>query len=181
MLSCLFAYGIIPALTLFFVMGSGMTDLNFTVLGNALGRRELFLIWGAVFAGFISLSLVGIIKYTIGTVFEKLTLISAVFLLISGIILPYFPEKWPNMAWLHTACCFMAAVMADLCVTHIIIRLRKGNRAKYRRYFYWNWANIALSAVFFTEIGMVTSLLEVFFSLSFTFMIQSLRQNIRKI
>ena len=181
MLSCLFAYGVIPLLTLLFTMGSGLTELNFTVLGNALGRRELFLVWGTVFAGFISVSLVGIIKYTIGTIFEKLTLISAVLLLISGITLPYFPEKWPNMAWLHTACCFMAAVMAVLCVTHIIIRLWKGNKAKFRRYFYWNWANIALSAVFFSYADMVTSLLEVFFSLSLTFMVQSLRQNIRKI
>lgn len=181
MLSCLVAYGVIPLLTLLFTMDSRLTDVNFTVLGNALGRRELLLVWGGVFVLYMAAALGSVIKNTIGTVFEKITLISAGILLISGILLPYFPERWPNMAWLHTACCFMAAAVLILCITHIITRLWRGNRERYRGYFYWNWANISLSAVFFTDKGMVTGLLEVFFALSVTFMVQSLRQNIRKI
>lgn len=174
MLLKLAAYAIIPVYTVIFVSGTDWLELNFTSLGNALGRREAFVLWGIIY----SLYALYAFKAVIATRLERVTLYLSLSLLMLGIATPYFPERWPLQATLHVWFSFSAAVVITVCLGSVVLRIYRQNREKHRGYLLWYAANIAVSSVLFTQMGMVSSALEMFFSLSLVFMLERMRQDI---
>ena len=162
----LFAYFIIPAYTVFFVKGYGWFTTNFSVIGNYLHRKDAFVLWGLLVGCYFFYSLRAIIRLMKekpkGTFLVPLSLV----LLFCAITTPYLPEELPLKAFLHIIFAFMAAVLLLLCLFLIIRQEYRQAPSRYKACLF-AWAGIvAGSAFLLILVGIVSSALEIYFTIT---------------
>ena len=174
----LFCCFLIPAYTLLFAGSITWFGTNFSVIA-VTGRDHYrgFFLWG-VLAGGLFLVLTARIIHRLPGFWGKLPLYLLTYLAVAALayalMIPYLPESWPGYAALHVALAAGACVlmMADL----LLVLLRYCLRDRVR----WNsclaaWAGIALcSGLIFLIGGMVTSALEVFFTIAVTLLLRKM-------
>ena len=138
------AYVLIPVYTFLFAINSDWFRTNFSVLGNIAGRKEAFVLWGLI---------VGIY-----------------FFFILRRIIRHMPRK-PAASWLVY---LLAAACLTVCLFLIVLRLYQTaepeNKTIYRLYLAGLAAIVLISGFLFVLAGIVSSALEIFFTVSATLM-----------
>lgn len=168
MIPAITAYFIIPLYTILFASGKDWFDTNFSVIGNMAGRQEMFVLWGLIIGIYFFWCLRRIILLIPGDVHGAWLTPLSLLLLTFALTTPYLPERLPLKAFLHVIFAFLAAVCLMLCLIVIVWKLYQTDKRKYRRYLI-GLAGIALcSAALLIAAGIVSSALEIFFTISAT-------------
>ena len=171
------AYILIPVYTLLFVAGSDWFTTNFSVLGNIAGRNEAFVLWGLMVGIYFFVCLRKIFRRMpekpAGTWLVPLALV----LLDFAVTTPYLPEMFPLKAYLHIVFAFLAAACLILCVFLTVLKLYQRDPREYRPYLWGIGIIVAVSAFLFILAGIVSSALEIFFTVSMTWMVYGLYKN----
>lgn len=166
-----------PRLHPLFVAGSDWFTTNFSVLGNIAGRNEAFVLWGLMVGIYFFVCLRKIFRHMpekpAGTWLVPLALV----LLDFAVTTPYLPEMFPLKAYLHIVFAFLAAACLILCVFLTVLKLYQRDPREYRPYLWGIGIIVAVSAFLFILAGIVSSALEIFFTVSMTWMVYGLYKN----
>lgn len=159
------SYFFIPAYTLFFVKGYSWVTTNFSVIGN-LDRRDAFVLWGILVGYYFFTVMRRLIrcmaKKPKGAFLVPLSLI----LLLLAVATPYLPQLLPFKSFLHIVFAFMAAICLMVCLYLMVWQLYRENPSVYRPYL-WSLGIITFVCAFLLLlIGIVSTVLEIFFTIS---------------
>lgn len=172
------AYFLIPVYTIWFVQDSNWFTTNFSVLGNTIGRNEEFVLWGVIVAIYFFWCLRTIVKRMprppIGSGLIPVSLILLTFALTT----PYLPEQLPLKSFLHIIFAFMAAVCLMICLIMIVWQLYKLEPEVYRRYLTALAVISVISAFLLALAGIVSSALEIFFTISTVVLVRRLLRRV---
>ncbi len=168
------AYFIIPIYTILFAWGTDWFNVNFSVLGNLADRKNLFLLWGVIVGTYFYYVLKQIIGGLPRNKKETRVSTSALLLLALAVVTPYLPDSQPIHAVLHVVLSFLASISLLVCLYMIIWKLYCMNQEVYRPYLHCLLMITAVSAFLFFLTGIVSTVLEIFFTLSCTIMLQKL-------
>ena len=170
---------LIPAYTLLFAGSVEWFSTNFSVLAVAgAGCYRGFLVWGLLAGGYYLVMLTLLTRtlprrnirrriYTLGW--------SGAVCLGLGLPLPYAPEFLPGISRLHVLLAFSACVLVMLALLVLTVALCREN--KVYRPFLKGWGAIAAGCgVLFVLSGIISTALEVFFTLSVTLFFRRLWQ-----
>lgn len=180
MLSNIFAYLIIPAYTIVFARNYSWFETNFSAIGSLVTRREGFLLWGLIVGTFCYKTLKAIIKANGGNKYEKISLYVSAVLLFCGVTTPYLPEIMPLKAKLHVIFSFIAGITTMICTQMVTLRLKKEDYERFRLYPIYNIGIIGISALLFLTVGMVSSALEIFYTISTVIMLQNIKRKLER-
>uniref|UniRef100_UPI0006D10B1C hypothetical protein n=1 Tax=Clostridium sp. NkU-1 TaxID=1095009 RepID=UPI0006D10B1C len=172
------AYFIIPIYTILFAWGTDWFTMNFSVLGNLSSRKNLFLLWGIVVGTYFYYVLKRIIGGLPRNRKETVISTTALLLLALAVITPYLPDSQPIHAVLHVILSFLASISLLICLYMIIWKLYCMNQALYRPYLHGLLVITVLSAFLFFLTGIVSTVLEIFFTLSCTILLERLYRRI---
>ncbi|MBW4844920.1 MULTISPECIES: hypothetical protein [unclassified Lacrimispora] len=173
------AYFIIPIYTILFAWGTDWFSLNFSVLGNISSRKNLFLLWGIIIGTYFYYILKRIISGLPRNRKETVMSITALLLLVLAVITPYLPDSQPLHAVFHVILSFLASVSLLICLYMIVWKLYCMNQEVYRPYLHCLLVITVLSAFLFFLTGIVSTVLEIFFILSCTFLLQRLYRRVQ--
>lgn len=166
MLLNLMTYVLIPAYTLLFIKGSHLFDSNFSVHGNLPSNQLAFLLWGVLVGIYFYVLINRILMRFQEARLESILLKTAILLLFMAVTTPYLPEQFPFQSKLHIVFAFLASLLLLLILYRIVGRAYWQHRSDYRIYLYSLHFITAMSCLFFLLVGIVSTALEVFFSLS---------------
>lgn len=166
MLLNLIAYFIIPVYTLLFIRGSHIFNSNFSVHGNLPCNQLEFLIWG-IMNGFYFYILIKKILNRIGKTNKETIILNITgILLFMAITTPYLPNQVPFRSFLHIVFAFVSALLLLLELYLIVWRLYRQNNYDFRIYLYSLHYITAISLLLLIFVGIVSTALEFFFSIS---------------
>ena len=161
---------VLPAYTLLFAGARTWFGTNFSVIA-VTGRDHYrgFLLLGLLAMGYFSWTMLTSARrlprrgQRMGAI--ALTL-EACLSLIYAMALPYLPEFFPRVAALHVGLAAQDCVLLMAALLLMLLTLERREPGRYRKLL-WAWAGIAGgSAVLFLIPRMVSSALEVFFTIS---------------
>lgn len=165
-----YACFLLPAYTLLFAGSVEWFSTNFSVravLGEDYYRG--FVLWGLLAGAYFMVLLTRLAATFPGMVFRlgmsALTL-AACACLIYAILIPYLPDQFPSYAQLHVALAFTSCVLMMLALLLILLRCRREDRTGYRHLFRAWWGIVLSCGVLFALAGIISSALEVFFTLA---------------
>lgn len=169
---------LLPLFTLALAGGEGWLDSNFSVravLGE--GSYRGFVLWGLLAGGYFFVLLSRQIAALPG-LWLRLGLHGLTLLCCSSlsyaIAIPYLPERFPRWADIHVAAATGACVLLMVILLLLILFHLRRDKKRYAPLLL-GWGGIAVvSALLFLAAGMVSSALEVFFTLSTTLLARSL-------
>lgn len=165
------AYFIIPVYTFLFAWGTDLFTLNFSVLGSLANRKNAFLLWGIIVGIYFYYVLKKIIRTLPRNKKESALCTTALVLLAFAVTTPYLPENRPFRAFLHVIFAFTASVLLLATLYLIVWKLCCMNRTAYRPYFVCLNVITVLSAMLLVLAGIVSSALEIFFTVSSTLLL----------
>lgn len=172
------AYFLIPVFTVQFAWGSDWFGTNFSVLGNGAERKNTFAVWGLLVGIYFFCVLHQISRKALpspkGTSLISLSLL----LLVCAVVTPYLPENLPFPSFLHVVFAFMSAVTLSAFLLLLLWQISCRFPGKFIHY-QWGIAGILLiSALLLVAAGIVSSALEIFFTLSTTIYCRRLLQKV---
>lgn len=176
------SFFVVPALTFLMAAGYGLTETNFSVIGNREGRHGLFLLWGAVTGNYFYLyvrDLMELGKCEDRAVYTCLFL-SLVFFLC-GVGLPYLPRRAPLISRLHVWSSFGGPVFLFVCLCRLVYVTERKTGVRLSGQRSIHLAVAVVSAVLYLRIGIVSSLLEIFVTLSACVSLSSFQHKLEKI
>lgn len=174
------AYILIPLYTIWFVQGSNWFTTNFSVIGNLFGRKEEFVLWGLIVGIYFFWCLRRIVRLMPEKPQGAWLITTSLVLLVFAITTPYLPEELPLKAFLHIVFAFVAAVCLMICLYLIVWRLYRRDKEAYRPYLA-GLAGITLFSAFLLVLaGIVSSALEIFFTISSVLMVYRLYRKLRQ-
>ena len=180
----IFAYFFIPAYTIFFVEGSDWFTTNFSVIGNLAGRQGEFVLWGLCVGIYFFWCLRKIVSHMEKRPRGMWLIPLSLVLLTFAITTPYLPESLPFKSFLHIIFAFLAAVCLMLCLYLILITLcRQDAAAGHRTYRPYLIALICItltSGALLWLAGIVSSALEIFFTISTVILVKRLYEKTRQ-
>lgn len=179
MFLCFIAYILIPTYTIWFVQGSNWFTTNFSVLGNLFGRQEEFVLWGLIVGIYFFWCLRRIVRLMPEKPRCTWLIPLSLVLLTFAITTPYLPEQLPLKAFLHIVFAFIAAVCLMVCLYLIVWKLYQGENEAYRPYLI-GLTGITLFSTFLLMLaGIVSSALEIFFTISTVVIVYRLYRKLR--
>lgn len=165
MLLNILAIIIIPLYTILFTHGYGWFTTNFSVIGN-IDKKLAFLVWG-ILVGWYFWLIDRKLRETVSMNAVCRRLIpAALILLFCAITTPYLPELLPFKAFLHIVFAFMAAVLLLVYLLLVILEQYRRDSRRYRPYLIGLGLITAGSAVLLILVGIVSSALEIFVTLT---------------
>ena len=171
----------IIVLTIPLTRGRGLTETNFSVLGNRGSRRICFLLWGALVGSYLYLYIeeTAELAKCADRTQEWLTgLALAVFL--CGIGLPYRTRLVPLMARIHVYLSVGGTILYLFCIRRLLILLERQYGTGFR---IEKWIAISMTAVgvfLYIYVGIISSLLEIYVTLGSCIYLYRLRRKIEK-
>lgn len=172
----LLAYLILPLYTLWFTAGYDWFQLNFSVIGYELGHRDAFLLWGILVGTYYWMSLRAVLrasKVLSGTIKKyrgtfSLALCCDLFLLFCAVTTPYLPNEFPFKAFLHIVFSALSAVLLLTIMLSLtaVLAFGKENQPKFCAFFVICLFIAFISGILLIAAGIVSSALEIFFTLS---------------
>lgn len=169
-----YACFLLPAYTLLFAGSRAWLRTNFSVravLGEDFYRG--FVLWGLLAGSYFFVMMTRLILtlpgWKLPALLHSMTL-GACLALAYAIAIPYLPADFPRWADLHVVLAAGACVllMAEILLLLLVLPARC-------RHLLWAWGGIVLgSGALFAIGGMVTTALEVFFTLSATLLLRKL-------
>ena len=160
------AYFLIPLSTVLFAWDSNWFTTNFSVLSNGMERKNAFAFWGLL-VGVYFFCILHQISRKMFPAPRGISLISlSLLLLVCGVVTPYLPANPPFPSLLHVVFSFLAAVSLSVFLLLLLYQLSLPFPGEYRVYS-WILAGILfLSAILLLLAGIVSSALEIFFTIS---------------
>ena len=169
---------LIPGYTLLFAGSIQWFSTNFSVIAvTGADHYRGFVCWGLLAGGYFLVMLTRLAGQLSrpGTRLSALLLTTAAVLCLGyALLIPYLPAYFPRYAALHVLLAALACVlvMGELLV--ILLALRREDRERWRRPL-GAWVGIvAGSALLFAVPGMVSTALEVFFTISATLLVRDI-------
>ena len=165
-----FACFLIPAYTLLFAGSVQWFGTNFSVIAvTGPDHYRGFVYWGILAGGYFFVML-NRLAFRLPRRGERagtrLLTVCAVLSLAYAVAIPYLPEYFPKYAALHVFLAALACVLLMLALLATLLALRQAGPDRWARPLR-AWGLIVLvCAVLFLIPGMVTSALEVFFTIS---------------
>lgn len=164
------AFILIPGYTLLFVRNFNLFSLNFSVIGNMLGRKLGFCLWGLMTGWYFYAVLSSISSRLRLPAFVRHLVHTALLLLFCAVTTPYLPEELPFKAFLHIVFAMAAALCLCLYLFFAAWRLKAEDRTAGLAAL-WSLAGIiTISAALLILVGIVSSALEIFFTFSTVFL-----------
>lgn len=173
------AYILIPAYTVWFVEGTNWFNTNFSVLGNRIGRAEEFVLWGLIVGIYFFWCLKAIVTHMNRKPKGTFLIPTSMILLTFALTTPYLPEQLPLKSFLHIIFAFMAAVCLMLCLYLIVWQLCQTDRNLYKPYLLLLIGITLFAAFLLILAGIVSSALEVFFTISTTVLVRQLLRQVK--
>lgn len=174
MLLTITACFIIPVYTVLFAWGTDWFSMNFSVLGNLATRKNAFLVWGIIVGAYFFIVMKRIIRHLPRNTKEFVLLTVSLLLLGFAVTTPYLPEVKPFSALLHVVFAFTASVLLLVCLYLVVWKLYCMKREVYRPYLICLNTITILSAALLILAGIVSTALEVFFTVSCTLLLRRL-------
>lgn len=165
-----FACFFLPAYTLLFAGSVAWFGTNFSVLA-VTGPKYYrgFLLWGILAGGYFLAILWNVGKRQLDGrgrwVLRGLT-VAACACLACALVVPYLPEDFPRYAKLHVLLAFVACVLLMAALLWALLYGVRRQPGRYKKMLRAWWLIAVGSGVIFALGGMVTSALEVFFTIS---------------
>ena len=166
MLLNIIAYFILPVYTLLFIRGSHIFNSNFSVHGNLPCNQLEFLIWGIIHGLYFYILINRILKSVSNVKIERIILNIAGLLLFMAITTPYLPSQVPFRSFLHILFAFLSALLLLILLYRIVWQSYRKNCYDFRIYLYSLHFITAFSIWLLLVIGIVSTALEFFFSIS---------------
>lgn len=168
------AYILIPAYTILFVQGNNWFTTNFSVIGNVIGREGEFVLWGLIVGIYFFWSLQIIVsRMPVRPRCAWLIPLSLI-LLTCALITPYLPQKMPLKSGLHIVFSFTSALCLLVCLGLIVWTLYKNDHEKYRLYPIGLTGIGLFSLLLLFLAGIISSALEIFFTIASTLLVHRL-------
>ena len=165
-----FACFLIPAYTLLFAGSVQWFGTNFSVIAvTGPDHYRGFLYWGILAGGyfFVILSkLACVLPARWERALVRLLAVCAVLSLAYALAIPYLPQYFPRYAALHVLLAAGACVRLMIAFQFIILVFRRQDRARWSGPLRLCWLMVAGCAVLFLIPRMVSTALEVFFTIS---------------
>lgn len=166
----LFACFLIPAYTLLFAGSVRWFSTNFSVLAVAgADHYRGFVCWGVLAGGYFFVML-NKLALTLPRFWARLTLrlltLAACLSLAYAIAISYLPGQFPKYAALHVALAALACVLLMAGLLAALLSLCRRRPERYGRLLLAWGLIVAGCGVIFWAGGMVTTALEVFFTIS---------------
>ena len=166
----LFACFLIPAYTLLFAGSVEWLGTNFSVIA-VTGKDHYwgFVYWGALAGGYFAVMLT-----KLALILPRLWQRSAVCLLALlaclalgyALAIPYLPDDFPGFAYLHVVLAAGACVLLMLALLLVLLSLYRDSPENYRLLLVRRGLIVGGSGLLFLLAGMVSSALEVFFTIT---------------
>lgn len=173
---------LILVLTMLLVWDSGLTETNFSVIGNRQGQKVLFLTWGALAGNYYYMYMEALMRQAeCEDRLLRLFLVASLCLLMAGIGLPYLPKKLPHLSRLHVCFSFLSTVCMALTQMRFLLLLQRRTGAIWKLQWLLQAGIAAGSLGLLLGIGMVTSLLELFLTAAVCLYLGILRRKLEKI
>lgn len=169
---------LIPAYTLLFAGGRGWFQTNFSLLA-VKGETYYygFLLWGLLVGGYFLVVMCSLITTLRGGWLRRLLfslIAAACACLVYGAAIPYLPALFPRYARLHVGLAFGACVLVMAALLVILLGCYGDERGKYLPFLLCWSAIAAVSLLLLMVFGMVSSGLEVFFTLAMAFLLRAI-------
>lgn len=161
---------LIPGYTLLFAGSVQWFSSNFSVIAvTGADHYRGFVYWGILAGGYFLVMLgrmAGRLPQRGAQIGVLLITVCAIFSLGYAIAIPYLPAYFPKYAALHVLLAALACVLLMLALLVILLTLRREDRSRWRGPLRF-WAGIvAISALLFWVAGIVSTALEVFFTIA---------------
>lgn len=173
------AYFLIPVYTIWFVEGTNWFDTNFSVLGNMIGRSEEFVLWGLIVGIYFFFCLRSIVAHMPSKPRGNFLILTSLILLIFALTTPYLPEQLPLKSFLHIVFAFISSVCLMLCLYLIVWQLYQTNKVLYRPYLIALIIITLFSAFLLALVGIISSALEIFFTITSTILVRQLLKQVK--
>lgn len=188
-MSRLTAYIIIPIFTILFAQDSNWFTSNFSVIGSQIGRQEEFILWGLIVGGYFFRCLQKILAVNSVPDSPKAEnpkilnhrksastylLFLALALLTFAITTPYLPRQLPFWSVLHVISAFCSAVCLVLVMSLTIWNLYQKDKKQYQPFLIGLAGIVSCSVILLWLCGIVSSALEIFFTISSAVLVQRL-------
>ena len=165
-----FACFLIPAYTLLFAGSVEWFGTNFSVIAvTGPDHYRGFIYWGVLAGGYFFVMLSRMAFRLPGRWMRwlvRLLAVCAVLSLAYALAIPYLPKYFPKYAALHVALAAGACVLLMVDLQFIILVFRRQDPVRWAGAMRFCWCMIIGCAVLFLLPGMVTTALEVFFTIS---------------
>jgi len=170
----LWACFLIPGYTLLFAGSVKWFSTNFSVLAvTGTDHYRGFLVWGLLAGAYFLVMLVKLARRLpegwLRGVLYALTALACLCLAVA-LPLPYVPQFFPKIARLHIMMAFSACVLLMAALLAVVLRLGR----EYRSFLKGWWAIVVCCAALFVLAGIISTALEVFFTISVTLFIRRL-------
>jgi len=170
---------VIPLYTILFTRGYGWFTTNFSVIGN-IDKKLAFLIWG-ILVGWYFYLIDRKIKASMPTGRIGPHMIpAALVLLFCAITTPYLPEELPFKAFLHIVFAFLSAVLLLVYLFMIIWNQYRRDPQSYISYLIGLVIITTGSAILLAIVGIVSSALEIFVTITTVIMALRLAERISR-
>ena len=160
------AYLFIPASTILFAKGNNWFTTNFSVLGSSLDRKNAFTLWGLL-VGVYFFCILHHISRKIIPALKGTSLISiSLLLLVCAITTPYLPAVFPFSSFFHVLFAFLAAVCLAVFLILLLWQLCHIFPKQFAHYPAGLFLILLFSGFLLAAAGIVSSALEIFFTIS---------------
>lgn len=170
----IFAYLIIPVYTILFAWDTNWFTTNFSVIGNMEYRNNAFLFWGIMIGLYFFFILNRILKWIPSGRKETVLVIISELLLALAVFTPYLPEQFPFRSFLHVIFAFLASLILLASLYLILWKLMRIDETRFRPYLNVLVLSTAVSAVLLIIAGIVSSALEIYFTISCVVLVRKL-------
>lgn len=166
----LFACFLIPAYTLLFAGSVAWFSTNFSVIAvTGEDHYRGFFLWGVLAAGYFLAVLLSVAR-TLPRRGRRWAVAGLALLgclsLGLALLVPYLPDYFPKFAQLHILLAFSACALVMLALLLILLDCHRRDRARYAPLLRAWWLIVLGSGAIFALAGMVSSALEVLFTIS---------------
>ena len=165
-----FACFLIPAYTLLFAGSVEWFGTNFSVIAvTGADHYRGFIYWGILAGGYFFVllnKLAFVLPMFRARLCVRLLAVCAVLSLAYALAIPYLPQYFPKYAALHVLLAAGACVLLMLALLLVILVMRRQNPERWAGILRLYWLTATGCAVLFLIPMMVSTALEVFFTIS---------------
>ena len=175
----IFSLYVIPIFTIWLACTDSWITTNLSSIAYTMNKEAAFIVWGFLSAWYFNTyirHLFKLVKYhgRIGISFMQAATLSLVF----AIITPYLPEQFPQKARFHILFAFFSPLLLLVCFICFQVYLEQINQNKFRRARYELLVMVIASFGLLYRLGFVSSLLEIFISLSVCYYLRTTHKRI---
>ena len=163
----IFSIFVIPIFTILLACTDGWVSSNLSVIAYSKNKEIAFIIWGFLSAWYFNAyiwHLFKLVKYQgrIGISFLQAATLSLIF----AVLTPYLPEQFPQKAKYHILFAFFSPILLLVCFICFHVYLEGIDQHMFKRARYELLSMVIVSFGLLYRFGFVSSLLEIFISVS---------------